>query len=91
MKLTCWIVDDEPLALELLDSYVQKTPFLKLTGKFSSAIQAMNNMSGERVDVIFLDIQMPEVSGMELPVLSTRIRGSFSQPHSASMPWTDIG
>ncbi|HHT29605.1 MULTISPECIES: LytR/AlgR family response regulator transcription factor [Petrimonas] len=65
MKLTCWIVDDEPLALELLDSYVQKTPFLKLTGKFSSAIQAMNNMSGERVDVIFLDIQMPEVSGME--------------------------
>ena len=65
MKLNCWIVDDEPLALELLDSYVRKTPFLNLTGKYSSAIQAMNNMPNERTDVIFLDIQMPEVSGME--------------------------
>ena len=65
MKLNCWIVDDEPLALGLLDSYVQKTPFLNSTGKYSSAIQAMNNMPNERIDVIFLDIQMPEVNGME--------------------------
>jgi DNA-binding LytR/AlgR family response regulator len=65
MKLKCWIVDDEPLALGLLDSYVQKTPFLNSTGKYSSAIQAMNNMPNERIDVIFLDIQMPEVNGME--------------------------
>lgn len=65
MKLSCWIVDDEPLALELLDSYVQKTPFLNLTGKYSSAIQAMNKISNEHIDVIFLDIQMPEVDGME--------------------------
>lgn len=65
MKLNCWIVDDEPLALELLSSYVQKTPFLNLTGKYSSAVQAMKNMGNERIDVIFLDIQMPEVNGME--------------------------
>ncbi len=65
MKLNCWIVDDEPLALELLSSYVQKTPFLNLTGKHSSAVQAMKNMENERIDVIFLDIQMPEVNGME--------------------------
>ncbi len=65
MKLNCWIVDDEPLALDLLDSYVQKTPFLNLTGRYSSAIQAMNKMPNERIDVIFLDIQMPEVNGME--------------------------
>ena len=65
MKLNCWIVDDEPLALELLDSYVKKTPFLDLTGKHSSAVQAMKNMPNERIDVIFLDIQMPEVNGME--------------------------
>ncbi|MPM68491.1 Transcriptional regulatory protein BtsR [bioreactor metagenome] len=65
MKLNCWIVDDEPLALELLDSYVQKTPFLNLTGKYSSVLQAMNNMPDERIDVIFLDIQMPDVNGME--------------------------
>ncbi|MDO5522949.1 MAG: LytTR family DNA-binding domain-containing protein [Bacteroidia bacterium] len=65
MKLNCWIVDDEPLALELLNSYVQKTPFLTLTGKHSSAVQAMKNMPNKQIDVIFLDIQMPEVSGME--------------------------
>ncbi len=65
MKLNCWIVDDEPLALDLLDSYVQKTPFLNLTGRYSSAIQAMNKMPNERIDVIFLDIQMPEVNVME--------------------------
>lgn len=65
MTLNCWIVDDEPLALELLSAYVQKTPFLNLTGKYSNAVLAMKNLSGERVDVIFLDIQMPEVNGME--------------------------
>lgn len=58
-------MDDEPLALELLSSYVQKTPFLNLTGKFSNAVQAMREMSDEDIDLIFLDIQMPEVNGME--------------------------
>lgn len=65
MILNCWIVDDEPLALELLSSYVQKTPFLKLTGKYSNAVQAMREMYDEQIDLIFLDIQMPEVNGME--------------------------
>ncbi len=65
MKLNCWIVDDEPLALELLNSYVQRTPFLNLTGKYSSSVKAMENMKKDRIDIIFLDIQMPEVNGME--------------------------
>lgn len=65
MTLNCWIVDDEPLALELLDSYVKKTPFLNLTGKYSNAVKAMKSMTTGRIDVIFLDIQMPEVNGME--------------------------
>lgn len=63
--LNCWIVDDEPLALSLLESYVADTPFLKLTGKFSSAKQAMQEMLDNRPDLIFLDIQMPHVNGME--------------------------
>lgn len=41
MNLNCCIIDDEPLALELMESYVAKTPFLKLAGKFSSALEAM--------------------------------------------------
>lgn len=65
MTLNCWIVDDEPLALSLLESYVQKTPFLKLTGKYSNALSAMKHLADEKVDLIFLDIQMPEVNGME--------------------------
>lgn len=65
MILNCWIVDDEPLALELLSSYVSKTPFLKLTGKFSNAVKAMEKMPDKRIDLIFLDIQMPEVDGLE--------------------------
>jgi DNA-binding LytR/AlgR family response regulator len=66
MILNCWIVDDEPLALSLLESYVQKTSFLKLTGEYTNALSAMKHLAGEKVDLIFLDIQMPEVNGMEL-------------------------
>lgn len=66
MKLNCWIIDDEPPALALLESYVKNTPFLSLTGKYSNAVSAMNAIELEKVDVVFLDIQMPEVSGMEL-------------------------
>ena len=65
MELTCWIIDDEPLAIELLESYVAKTSFLKLTGSYSSALQAMQDVTKQPVDIIFLDIQMPEISGME--------------------------
>ena len=63
MILRCAIVDDEPLALGLLESYVNKTPFLQLTGKYSSAVQAMKELPGEEVDLLFLDIQMPELNG----------------------------
>lgn len=65
MILNCWIVDDEPLALSLLESYVQKTSFLRLTGKYSNALSAMKHLAEEKVDLLFLDIQMPEVNGME--------------------------
>jgi len=65
MTLSCFIIDDEPLALGLLESYVQKTPFLELTGKFSSAIAAVESMRLSPPDVIILDIQMAELNGME--------------------------
>lgn len=65
MNLKCAIVDDEPLALNLLESYVAKTPFLELTGKYSSAVQAMAALPDNPVDLLFLDIQMPELNGLE--------------------------
>lgn len=66
MTLNCLIVDDEPLALELLESYVSRTPFLHLVAKCDSAIQALSVVESEPVDLIFLDIQMPELNGLEL-------------------------
>jgi len=65
MTLSCFIIDDEPLALALLESYVIKTPFLNLTGKFSSAVTAVESVSSLLPDVIFLDIQMAELNGMD--------------------------
>jgi DNA-binding LytR/AlgR family response regulator len=69
MTLSCFIIDDEPLALGLLESYVDKTPFLKVTGKFSSAIAASSAVNQTPPDVIFLDIQMAELSGMQFAKL----------------------
>lgn len=65
MTLTCAIVDDEPLAVRLLETYVQKTPFLRHCGSYSSAIEAMSGLRETPVNLLFLDIQMPELSGLD--------------------------
>lgn len=66
MTINCLIVDDEPLALDLLESYVQKTPFLNLTGRCNNAVAAMEAIHKGDIDLLFLDIQMPELNGLEL-------------------------
>ncbi|MCC8199157.1 MAG: LytTR family DNA-binding domain-containing protein [Tannerellaceae bacterium] len=66
MLLTCMIIDDEPLAISLLENYVAKTPFLKLEGSYDSPILALGEINSRPVDLIFLDIQMPELNGLEL-------------------------
>ncbi|MFC2290340.1 MAG: LytR/AlgR family response regulator transcription factor, partial [Prevotella denticola] len=63
--LNCIIIDDEPLAAELLASYARKTLFLNLIGVFNSAVEGIKVIRENRVDLIFLDIQMPELSGLE--------------------------
>lgn len=65
-KITCAIVDDEPLARALLESYVQKTPFLTLKGQYDSASSALHDLISAPVDVAFLDIQMPDLDGVQL-------------------------
>lgn len=64
-NITCVIVDDEPMALNLVESYVEKTPFLVLKNKCSSAIEAMEFIKTNPVDLLFLDIQMPDLTGIE--------------------------
>ena len=67
--MTCAIIDDEPLAAELLASYAQKTTFLELVGTYNSAIEAMKVIRTTPVDLLFLDIQMPELSGLEFATI----------------------
>ena len=64
--ISCIVIDDEPLALQLMEFYVKKTPFLELKGSFPSASSAFAFLGENPVDLLFCDIQMPNLSGMEL-------------------------
>lgn len=66
MTIKCIAVDDEPLALDLVAKFIEQTSFLSLQSKFDNAIQALGFANQNEVDLIFLDIQMPDLSGMEL-------------------------
>lgn len=74
--LKCIIIDDEPLARELLKAYVDKTPSLSLIGSFESAAEAFKTVMDGRADVIFLDINMPMLNGIDFAAIvpsTTRI------------------
>ena len=60
------IVDDEPLAVRLLESFVAKTPGLELLHSFTDSVEAINAIKEQAPDLLFLDIQMPDLNGMEL-------------------------
>lgn len=65
MSLKCLIVDDEPLAIEILQSYVERVDSLDLVATCSNAVQAFDVLKKEKVDLLFLDIQMPKLTGIE--------------------------
>lgn len=76
MKLSCFIIDDEPLALGLLETYVERTDFLVLEGKYTSALAAVEDIYTQRPNLVFLDIQMADLNGLEFAKsisLETRI------------------
>ena len=64
-KISCIAIDDEPLALGLMVSYIRKTPFLELAGQFDNPIDPMEFLQQNPVQLIFLDIQMPDLTGVE--------------------------
>ena len=66
MNISCMIVDDEPLAVKLLESFVAKTPELTLLGSFTASVEAINAIKEQNPKLLFLDIQMPDLNGMEL-------------------------
>lgn len=63
--LYCLAIDDEPLALKKIAGYIEKTPFLEAVALCESAFEAMEVLEKERVDLLFVDINMPDLSGME--------------------------
>ena len=65
MMIRCLAIDDEPLALQQLASYINKLPFLQLTAQCQSAVQAREFLEQESVDAIFCDINMPDLNGMD--------------------------
>ena len=65
-RITCLIADDEPMAFELIESYVNKTPFLELKGKCINGFEVLDLLAREQIDLLFLDIQMPGLNGLEL-------------------------
>jgi len=63
--INCIVVDDEPHAIEILDHYIKQTPHLHLVASFTNPIEALQLMGEQKIDLVFLDIQMPEVSGID--------------------------
>ncbi|MGY3211970.1 LytR/AlgR family response regulator transcription factor [Mucilaginibacter sp. HD30] len=69
-KLTCYIIDDEYLAQEILEAYIAKVPFLELKGTFMSPLEAAGQLAQEKPDLLFLDINMPDLDGLSfIPML----------------------
>lgn len=66
MKINCIIVDDEPLALDIIREYCLRVPFLNLLKSFDNAIETLEYLSNNQVDLILLDIQMEELTGIQL-------------------------
>ena len=78
-KIRCLVVDDEELARTLLENYIGRLPHLELVGQCKDPLEAMQVLQNEQVDLLFLDIQMPGLTGVEfLRTLKTKpsLRGS---------------
>jgi len=63
--IRCLVVDDEPLAIDILEDYISKIPFLSLTKSFQNPIEALSEVQEGNIDLVFLDVQMPELTGIQ--------------------------
>ena len=84
----CVAIDDEPLAAQLIGSYVDKTPFMELAGIFQSAQEAIKIILEGKIDVVFLDIQMPQLNGLEFAkIIPPPPAESSLLQHITAMQW----
>ena len=81
--MTCIIIDDEPLAIKLLESYASKIEDLQVVGRFNNALEALKILREQTVDILFLDIQMPEITGIEFKkIINPDIKVIFTTAYS---------
>lgn len=81
--ISCMVIDDEPLAVNLLRDYVEKTPFLNLVYAGTQPVQALDELSRQPVDLIFLDIQMPDITGLQfMKIIGNKSRVIFTTAYS---------
>lgn len=73
--ISCIVVDDEPWAAALVKDYIEKTPFLSLAGEFTNPLEALQYLKDHPVGLVFLDIQMPELTGIQF----MKIMGNAAQ------------
>src|SRR5476651_1482155 len=66
MKIRCLIVDDEPLAIQLLQKHIAQLDFFEVVGTCNNAVKALEVLNRQAVDLLFLDIKMPQISGLDL-------------------------
>lgn len=72
-KISCYIIDDEPLAQEILEEYIAKVPFLELKGTFMSPLETTGKIKEDNPDLLFLDINMPDLDGLSfIPLLNPK-------------------
>lgn len=82
-RVKCIVIDDEPLAVKILEDHIEKVPFLRRKASFRSAVKALEYMRHHSVDLIFLDIQMPDLSGIQfLRSLARQPLVIFTTAHS---------
>ena len=65
MTVKCMIIDDEPLAIRVLENHIQKIPWLDISFTCTNPVEAIEQVKQKKADLIFLDIQMPELTGLE--------------------------
>ncbi|WP_299253484.1 LytTR family DNA-binding domain-containing protein [uncultured Aquimarina sp.] len=85
-KFTCVIIDDEPAAIRLLEKYITKVSFLDLKNTFTNPLEGLKYLENEPIDLVFLDIQMPEITGIQLSKIidkKTRIIFTTAYPQFA--------
>lgn len=72
-RITCYIIDDEPLAQDILEEYIAKVPFLEWKGTFMSPLEATSQIKEDTPDLLFLDINMPDLDGLSfIPMLNPK-------------------